>query len=586
MPDYTAPLRDMAFAITELSGLDEIAALPGYEDASPDLVTAVLEEAGKLGAEVLAPLNVVGDRTGCRLENGVVKTPDGFAEAYARFVEGGWNAVPFEPEHGGQGLPWLVATAVAEIWHSANMSFGLCPLLTQGAVEALTRHGSEELKALYLDKLVSGEWTGTMNLTEPQAGTDLAAIRTKAVPDGERWRLSGQKIFITYGDHDMAENIVHLVLARTPDAPPGVKGISLFVVPKFLVNTDGSLGMRNDARCIALEHKLGIHGSPTAVMAYGENEGAIGFLVGEENRGLEYMFTMMNNARLNVGLQGVSIAERAYQAARDYAKERVQGRGLTIVHHADVRRMLMSMKAQTEAARALTYYAAAAIDRAKSHPEPEARALWQATADLLIPVVKAWSTDIGIDVASTGIQVHGGMGYIEETGVAQYLRDARITAIYEGTNGIQAADLVGRKLLRDQGRTARRLLTEMRGTATALAGKDGDLAVIRDALSQGLDDLQQATEWLLAPHDDDPEAAAAGATPYLRLWGIVTGGWLMARAALAAEKHLAAGEDSFLRTKIVTARFFAEHLLPQTGGLLASATQGSGSIMALHEDQF
>ncbi len=447
MTDYAAPLADMRFALTEIAGIDEIARLPGCEQASPDVVDAVLEEAGKLAGGVLAPLNRIGDRQASRLENGVVRTPDGFKEAYAKYVEGGWNALPFPPEHGGQGLPMALSTAVFEMWNSANMGFALCPLLNVGAVEALHAHGTQEQKQVYLPKLVSGEWTGTMNLTEPQAGSDVGALRTRAVRDGDGYRITGQKIFITYGEHDMAANIVHLVLARLPDAPPGTRGISLFLVPKFLVDADGKLGQRNDVRCVSLEHKLGIHASPTCVLAYGDNGGAVGFLIGEENRGMECMFTMMNNARLNVGLQGVAIAERAYQQARDFARQRVQSRPVTatsgdtypIIHHPDVRRMLLSMRAQTEAMRALAYYTAGAIDRARHYPDSEARAAQQRRVDLLIPVVKAWSTDLGVEIASTGVQVHGGMGFIEETGAAQHLRDARIAPIYEGTNGIQAS---------------------------------------------------------------------------------------------------------------------------------------------------
>ena len=445
---YAAPLKDMRFVLEHVAGLDQIARLPGGDAADPELVEQILAQAGAFAAEQLAPLNVVGDRQGSRLENGVVRTPEGWREAYRQHVDGGWNSVPFEPDFGGQGVPWLVATAVNEMWQSANMAFALCPLLNMGAVELLSAHGSPEQKSVYLAKMVSGDWTGTMNLTEPQAGSDVGALRTRAVAENGHYRIKGQKIFITYGEHDLTENIVHMVLARTPDAPPGSRGISLFIVPKFLPGPDGRPKDRNDLRCVSLEHKLGIHASPTAVMAYGDNDGAIGFLVGEENRGLEYMFTMMNNARLNVGLQGVAIAERAYQQACAYARTRVQGRefgasgkaaAVPIIRHPDVRRMLLTMRAATEAARALTYYAFAALDLAKRHPDAAERARHQARVDLLTPVAKAWSTDIGVEVASIGIQVHGGMGFIEETGAAQHLRDARIAPIYEGTNGIQGA---------------------------------------------------------------------------------------------------------------------------------------------------
>jgi 3-(methylthio)propanoyl-CoA dehydrogenase len=594
--DYIAPLADMRFALQEIAGIGEIASLPGCEQASDDLVDAVLEEAGKLAGGVLAPLNRAGDEQGSRLENGVVRTPEGFKDAYRHYVEGGWNALPFAPEHGGQGLPIAVATAVAEMWNSANMSFALCPLLNVGAVEALTAHGSPEQQRLYLPKLISGEWTGTMNLTEPQAGSDVGALRTRAVREGEHYRIAGQKIFITYGEHDMAENIVHLVLARLPDAPPGTKGISLFLVPKFMVGTDGSLGQRNDVRCVSLEHKLGIHASPTCVLAYGDNGGAIGFLVGEENRGMECMFTMMNNARLNVGLQGVAIAERAYQQARDFARQRVQGRPVTakaagahpIIHHPDVRRMLLLMRAQTEAMRALAYYAAGAIDRARHHPDLAARERQQRRVDLLIPAVKAWCTDLGVEIASLGVQVHGGMGFIEETGAAQHLRDARIAPIYEGTNGIQANDLVGRKLLRDRGAAAGELIAEMRDIGRALADEPGeDLAALARPLAAALDAVERATEWMVDHGESDPPRALAGAVPYLKQLATVAGGWLMAKSALAATARLRAraGDAGFNEAKLVSARFYAEHVLPAAPALLPAIT-GGGTVMAFDLDRF
>ena len=594
MSDYSAPLDDMRFVINEIAGLESIAALPGYEDASPDLIDAVLEEAAKFGGEVLAPLNRSGDTLGCVLENGVVRSPDGFKQAYASFVESGWNGIPFDPEYGGQGLPWLVATAVSEIWDAANMAFSLCPMLTQGTVELLSAHGTDDQKAKFLPKLISGEWNGTMNLTESQAGTDLALLRAKAEPEGDHYRISGQKIFITYGETDFTENIVHMVLARTPDAPPGVKGISLFIVPKFMVNADGSLGERNDLRCVSIEHKLGIHASPTAVMAYGDDGGAIGYLVGEENQGLQYMFTMMNNARLAVGLEGVAVAERSYQQARDYAQDRVQGttgtsggEAVAIIQHPDVRRMLLSMRAQTEATRALAYYLAAAIDKAKRHPDADERRRHQALVDLLIPVVKGWSSDVGIDVANTGVQVHGGMGFIEETGAAQHLRDVRITAIYEGTNGIQAIDLVGRKVGREGGATARALIETMRADLLALPAV-GDMEPVRQRLADGIDALAKATDWLVDSFADDPNAVAAGAVHYMKLLGIVAGGWLMTKAAATANVKLAAGDGDprYLKGKLVTTRFFADHILVQSAGLAEAFTTGGASVAAAAEDLF
>ncbi len=591
---YAAPLDDMTFLLHEIAGLAEIAQLPGYEEATPDLVDAVLSEAGKLSAEVLAPLNHPGDQEGSSFENGVVRTPRGFPEAYRRFVEGGWNSLPFDADYGGQHLPWLLATATQEMWQSANLSFGLCPLLTSGAVELLEAHGSPAQKALFLRKMISGEWTGTMNLTEPQAGSDLSLIKTQAVPNGDHYLISGQKIFITRGEHDCAENIVHMVLARTPKAPPGTKGISLFIVPKFLLKEDGSPGPRNDLRCVSLEHKLGILASPTAVMAYGDSNGAVGYLVGEEHQGMACMFTMMNNARLAVGLQGVAIAERAYQQARAFARERLQGRPLgdsarepvAIIRHPDVRRMLMTMKALTEAARAMTYVSAAALDKAKAAPDAAVREAAQAQLDLLIPIVKSWCTDVGCEVASLGIQVHGGMGFIEETGAAQHYRDARILPIYEGTNGIQALDLLGRKILRDGGAAAKALIAEMDQSLGALrAAEDACLTAIAERLADGLRDLVAATEWLIKAGAADLARGAAGATPYQRLFGTVVGGWLFAKCALAAGKATR-GAPAFLEAKRASARFYADNVLPQTGALAIAVTQGADSVLALKESQF
>ncbi|MCA1972214.1 MAG: acyl-CoA dehydrogenase [Caenispirillum sp.] len=590
MSEYVAPLKDMSFAL-KLAGMEQVAALPGFEEASEDLVAAVLEEAGKFAHGVLSPINWEGDRSGgAKLENGVVRTAPGWQDAYRQFAEGGWNGVPFDPEYGGQGLPWVVTTAVNEMWQAANMSFGLCPLLNQGACELLSHYGSEEQKRTYLEKMVSGQWTGTMNLTEPGAGSDLSQVRTKAVKDGDVYKITGSKIFITYGDHDLTENIVHLVLARTPDAPEGVKGISLFIVPKVLVNADGSLGERNDARCVSLEHKLGIHASPTAVMAFGDNGGATGYLVGEENRGIEYMFMMMNNARLNVGLQGVAISERAFQKALGYAKERVQGKPVgfkgdktpAIIGHPDMRRMLITMKALTEATRALAYTAMAQFDIANRHAEPEVRRAAADRVALLTPVVKAWSTDVGVEVASLGVQVHGGLGFVEETGAAQYYRDARIAPIYEGTNGIQANDLVFRKVARDKGAVAMGLIAEMRDVAGSAAG---DLAPLGAALKAGIDSLETATASIAAA---DPVTVAAVAYPYLRLFGTVAGGWMMVKSAIASQAALAAGEGDpeFHKAKLATATFYATNLLPAHGGHLAAVQAGAAPVMTMTDEQY
>ncbi|MBT3661275.1 MAG: acyl-CoA dehydrogenase [Rhodospirillaceae bacterium] len=597
MANYHAPLDEMRFIIQDVVGLEPITALPGCEDVMPDLVDAILEEAGKLGAEVLAPINHSGDEQGCSLENGVVRTPEGFPEAYRQYVEGGWNGLAADVEFGGQGLPWLISTAVSEIWHASNMAFGLCPMLTQGAVELLGAHGSADLKAVYMEKMVSGEWTGTMNLTEPQAGSDLGRVRTKAVPEDNHYRISGTKIFITHGDHDMADNIIHMVLARTPDAPEGVRGISLFVVPKFMVNEDGIPSERNDLRCVSLEHKLGINASPTAVMSFGDDGGAIGYLVGEENHGLAYMFTMMNNERLAVGLQGIGVGERAYQHARDFARERIQSRKIdgdsaepvAIIEHPDVKRMLMSMRSQTEATRALAYYVAGQLDIACRHPDIETRQASQSLVDLLTPVVKAWGSDTSIEVASTGIQVHGGMGFIEETGAAQFYRDARITAIYEGTNGIQANDLIGRKIGRENGETAKVLIGLIRDFLdSAKSNDDEDLAVLCEALTEAVTALETATNWVCETWKSDVAAVAAGAVPYLRLLGLVGGGWMMARSAEISIGSLSKGngDPTFHRTKIMSARFFADHFLTEAPGLARSVTNGWTSVSAAAADQF
>jgi alkylation response protein AidB-like acyl-CoA dehydrogenase len=579
--------------LRELAGLEQVAKLPGYGEATPDTVDAILEEASKFASEVLDPINYPGDQQGSVWKDGAVTTPKGFKEAYLQYVQGGWGALPFEAKWGGSGLPKLVATAVEEMLTSSNMSFSLCPLLTQGAIHALELCGSEALKKTFLGRMIQGSWTGTMNLTEPQAGSDLALVRTKAERAGDHYRISGQKIFITYGEHDLAENIVHLVLARTPDAPEGVKGISLFLVPKFLVKPDGSLGERNSARCASIEHKLGIHASPTAVMVF---ENAVGDLVGEENKGLAYMFVMMNAARFSVGLEGVAIAERAFQRALAYARERLQGRDLVegagtvpIIRHPDVRRMLMLMKSQTEAMRALAYVVAAAMDFSTKIENKEERKRHQAFVDLMIPVVKGWSTETGIEVASLGIQVHGGMGFIEETGAAQHLRDARITTIYEGTTGIQAGDLVGRKIAREGGATAREWVSALKKFDAELAkSKNADVQAIRATLAAGTQAVSDCVEFIVANAGKDVKGVFAGAVPFLKLMGIVAGGWQMAKAALASERNLAPGEadKSFYEAKIKTARFYADHVLVQAPGLRDTVVKGGAGVMALSDEQF
>jgi len=596
MTEFRAPLNDIRFTLRHICDLPALCDLPGMEAADVEVIDAALEEAGKLASEVLAPLNRVGDQQGATLENGVVRTPDGFRDAYVAYRDGGWNSLPFDPNYGGMGLPMLIGTVCTELWNSSNMGFALCPLLNQGAVEALRSHGSEELKDTYLAKLVSGEWTGTMNLTEPHAGTDVGALRSRAEPVGDgTWKITGQKIFISYGEHDYTDNIIHLVLARTPGSPPGSKGISLFLVPKFLVNSDGSLGDRNDLRCASLEHKLGIHASPTAVMSYGDNGGAIGYMIGEENKGMRCMFTMMNAARLGVGVQGVAIAERAYQQAVAYANERKQGRAIgrtaegdsAIVDHADVRRMLMTMKAHLDAIRAICYANAEAIDLSEHHADEDGRAWNRQLVEFLTPIAKAWSTDVGCEVASLGVQVHGGMGFIEETGAAQYFRDARIAPIYEGTNGVQAMDLIARKLPMEGGAIFRQLVADMRALDADLAGAGEALSAMRFSLTAAVDAMEKAGEWLLETLATDPNAAAAGCTPFLRMCGLTVGGYFLAKGALAAGRLIAEGADDaeFLNGRIATARFFAEQLMPQAPGLLPAATAGAALLYAIDAER-
>jgi 3-(methylthio)propanoyl-CoA dehydrogenase len=589
MPDYSAPLADMRFVLESIVDLPALAELSGFEHADPETVYGVLEESGRFFSQEFAPLNRVGDTQHSRHHpDGTVTTPEGFARAYRRYVDAGWAGVPFPAAYGGGEFPWLTAIAMQEMLTAANMAFSLCPLLTQGAIDMLLHYGSEAQREIYLPKMVTGEWTGTMNLTEPQAGSDVGALTTKAVPaeDGT-WRITGQKIFITYGEHDMADNIVHLVLARVPDAPPGTKGISCFIVPKLLVGDDGSLGERNAVECVSIEQKMGINASPTCVMAF---DGAVGYLIGEPNQGMRYMFQMMNNARLSVGVEGLALGERSYQQAVAYAVERRQGRApgapagesSPIVDHPDVRRMLLTMRAHIEALRCLAYLNAESIDLAAHHPDEDVRRARQELADLLTPITKGWGTDVGVELTSLAVQVHGGMGYVEETGVAQHYRDIRIAPIYEGTNGIQAMDLVGRKLPMRGGGVVADFLAGIEATAAELAGAEGDLAAIGKHLADAHAVLKGTTDWLLANGLADPNNALAGATPYLRMCGIVTGGWLLARSARAAQARLDAGEGDadFLRQKVVTARFYATQVLPQAAGLASAVTAGPSDLLA------
>ncbi|CAM8652216.1 CaiA Acyl-CoA dehydrogenases [Comamonadaceae bacterium] len=594
---YVAPLKDMLFNIQHLANIEQIAQLPGFEDAGLDTAQAVLEESAKFTEGVLAPLNWEGDKNPSSLKDGVVTATPGFKEAFKQFTDGGWQGLQHPTDFGGQGLPKTIGAACGEMVNSANMSFALCPLLSDGAIEALLTAGSDELKATYLENLVSGKWTGTMNLTEPQAGSDLALVRSRAEPQADgTYKVFGTKIYITWGEHDMAENIVHLVLARVSGAPEGVKGISLFVVPKFMVNKDGSLGARNDVHCVSIEHKMGIKASPTAVLQYGDKGGAIGYLVGQENRGLEYMFIMMNAARYGVGVQGIAIAERAYQKAVQFSKDRVQSRPVDgsmpgsapIIHHPDVRRMLMTMRAYTEGCRALASVAASAYDAAHHHTDTEARKQNQAFYEFMVPLVKGYSTEMSLEVTSLGVQVHGGMGFIEETGAAQYYRDAKILTIYEGTTAIQANDLVGRKTARDGGQIAKGIAGQVEATeADLLASGSAHALAVAKRLKAARLAFIDVVEFVAGNTKASPNAVFAGSVPYLMLAGNLMAGWQLARSLLVAEKAIAAGDDvAFMQAKITTARFYADHLLSKAGGLRDSIVEGADSVTALPLDAF
>lgn len=594
---YTAPVKDMLFDIEHLARIEEIAKLPGFEEAGLETAQAVLEECARFNQEVVAPLNVEGDRNPSAWKDGEVATTPGFKDAYQQYAEGGWQGLQHPTAFGGQGLPKTIGAACGEMLNAANLSFALCPLLTDGAIEALLTAGSDDLKAVYLEKLVTGEWTGTMNLTEPQAGSDLALVRSRAEPQPDgTYKVFGTKIFITYGEHDMADNIVHLVLARIPGAPEGVKGISLFVVPKFLVNQDGSLGARNDVHCVSIEHKLGIKASPTAVLQYGDKGGALGYLVGEENRGLEYMFIMMNAARYAVGVQGIAVAERAYQKAVQYARDRVQSRPVdgsvngpaAIIHHPDVRRMLMTMRAYTEGCRAMASVAAAAYDAAHHHPDTAVRKQNQAFYEFLVPLVKGYSTEMSLEVTSLGVQVHGGMGFIEETGAAQYYRDAKILTIYEGTTAIQANDLVGRKTARDGGQTARAIAAQIEKTEAELVRRDSVAArAVAKRLAAARRAFLDVVDFIAQQSKASPNAVFAGSVPYLMLAGNLVAGWQMARALLVAEDLLQKGQDpEFMRAKIATARFYADHLLARAPGVRDSIVEGAESVTELPLEAF
>ncbi len=594
---YTAPVKDMLFNMQHLAGLDEIAKIPGFEDAGMETAQAVLEECARFNQDVLAPLNWEGDKNPSSWKDGVVTTTTGFKQAYQQYAEGGWQGLQHPTDMGGQGLPKTIGAACGEILNSANMSFALCPLLTDGAIEALLTAGSDELKATYLHKLVSGEWTGTMNLTEPQAGSDLSMVRSRAEPQPDgTYKVFGTKIYITYGEHDMADNIVHLVLARVTGAPEGVKGISLFVVPKVMVNKDGTLGARNDVQCVSIEHKLGIKASPTAVLQYGDQGGAEGYLVGQENRGLEYMFIMMNAARYAVGVQGIALAERAYQKAVQYARDRVQSRPVDgslnqaapIIHHPDVKRMLLTMRAYTEGCRAMASVAAAAYDGAHHHPDAETRKQNQAFYEFLVPLVKGYSTEMSLEVASLGVQVHGGMGFIEETGAAQYLRDAKILAIYEGTTAIQANDLVGRKTARDGGQTPRAIAAQIEHTEAELVRSgSADALAVAKRLAAARQAFLEVVDFVAGQAKASPNAVYAGSVPYLMLAGNLVAGWQLARALLVAQEQAAQGEElAFMQAKVITARFYADHILSKAPGVRDSIVEGADAVVAMPIEAF
>ena len=594
---FTAPVKDMLFNLQHLANIDEIAAIPGFEDAGLETAQAVLEECAKFNEGMVAPLNWEGDKNPSSWKDGVVTTTPGFKEAYKQYCEGGWQSLQHPAEFGGQGLPKAIGAACGEILNAANLSFALCPLLTDGAIEALLTAGSDELKAIYLEKLISGEWTGTMNLTEPQAGSDLSMVRSRAEPQPDgTYKVFGTKIYITYGEHDMAQNIVHLVLARVSGAPEGVKGISLFVVPKFMVNQDGSLGARNDVHCVSIEHKMGIKASPTAVLQYGDHGGAVGYLVGQENRGLEYMFIMMNAARYAVGVQGIAVAERAYQRAAQYARDRVQSRPVDgsikasapIIHHPDVRRMLMTMRAHTEGCLAMAAVAAAAYDAAHHHPDAEVRRQNQSFYEFMVPLVKGYSTEMSLEVTSLGVQVHGGMGFIEETGAAQHYRDAKILTIYEGTTAIQANDLVGRKTARDGGQTAKGIAQQIAQTEVALAQRSSAHSqAVAKRLKAGREAFEATVDFIAANTSSNPNAAFAGSVPYLMLAGNLMAGWQLARSLIVAEDLLATSEDkAFLEAKITTARFYADHLLSKIPGMRDSIVEGADSVTAMALEAF
>lgn len=597
MSDYRAPTDDMLFVLEHIADLSELASREGYGHADLETVEGVLDEAARFMEEQLAPLNQKGDQEGIVVENGQIFHPDGFAEAYARFVEAGWNGIALDESHGGGGMPWCVGVAVQEMMTASNMAFSLCPLLTQGAIDAISHHASETLQEIYLPKMISGEWSGTMNLTEPHAGSDVGALTTKAVPQEDgTWLVSGTKIFITYGEHELSENIIHLVLARTPDAPPGTKGISLFIVPKFLVNDDGSVGERNDLRVVSSEHKIGIHASPTCVMSYGDESGAVGWMVGEENTGMRAMFTMMNNARLSVGLQGLSLTDRSYQQARQYSLDRKQGKAIgaqleagessPIADHADVRRMLMTMRANTEAMRCVMYANAAAIDFANSSRDETEREYWDSLTAVLTPISKGWGTDLGVEMTSLGVQTHGGMGYVEETGAAQHWRDVRIAPIYEGTNGIQAADLVFRKLPLGGGQVLERFISEIGDLAEQLA-EDDRLCSMGQALLDGKEQFREAAVWLGGRLAGQPNDAAAGSVPFMRLAGVVVGAYYLARSAQVAQELLESGkgDPDFLNDKITIALFYAEQILPTVAGLVPTITQGADRFFTIPNDR-